>query len=931
MRRNTNSMPNAIQTIGLVVLFIFTGIARAQPTPKWTVTPDPLPKPAKIAPTFNFVVPTRFGFGDVVVSPQNPAAIAFNNNNITTNDWESWDLATRKRIGAIKGAPFDKAMLSPDGLHLVVAEMNNDGVAEVWSLQTGKLVHKLPNNQKVSLTLVGFAVNDQLVTVASQNFRHYITAWSLKTGQPAFTVEEDRWLFANAAVSPGGRYVAYPAKGDVIKIHDLSTNKPAAELTPPHQEGANVRADNNVRAVAFSPDGTTIAVRYEHSPAHRLAVWDLATGNVALNVQVPEARDLSAKGPEFQWLADGSGIVVGLQLLDRQSGGLLHTFEALDSAVAHRQYLSLYSVLYVSKPQQNKMIVRAVALPKNDIDKALAAVRAGGKAVDVDLPRLAKADWSAVKEIPMKAGPLKAPLPPDVAQKFTKKLAPLISFRKINDPDNQTEQAVTGVYFSSPAIAQALVPHDIGPKMRTFTTGQPLQKVWADRVDLATGKVMATYEFPNVARVLDMNLDATHAAVALSDRIDLYALNPSLKHVVGFRPYEKDEGDGKYVRWARLLDAEHLLTVNHVGNIHTGARLVLWKLPECKAIYSVKLAAWTTPAASPNRKHLAVPVDAGMLLLDGRTGNAHGILPMRRNSRTVLSFSLDGTLLAACDQSGQASVLYLWDLRKPTQPESAIALPARRASGFTLDWASPGYLLANNFLIDLEKRMIVWDYVAPSVQSNLAEIGDVDEATWFLSPAGGLKLASSTLPHDEARKTLAALKPEDYSVRPGLQVSLDPQTATGDAEVQKKLIADLTQRLTANGLTVAENQPLRLVTQVTTRPGKEIQYNRVGTFEKAKASTTEYDARIAFELNGQPVWEAKTTGTNADFFVQMKQGETPQDVLTRSIPQLGVNFFTSVPLPKYAPKPGAGPGFGRSELTVQGAKPAVAPPAPPRR
>ena len=66
-------MPNAFRTIALVPLFVFASIARAQPGPNWKLTPDPLPKPAKIAPTFNFVVPTRFGFGDVVVSPEEPA------------------------------------------------------------------------------------------------------------------------------------------------------------------------------------------------------------------------------------------------------------------------------------------------------------------------------------------------------------------------------------------------------------------------------------------------------------------------------------------------------------------------------------------------------------------------------------------------------------------------------------------------------------------------------------------------------------------------------------------------------------------------------------------------------------------------------------------------------------------------------------------
>ena len=39
-----------------------------------------------------------------------------------------------------------------------------------------------------------------------------------------------------------------------------------------------------------------------------VAVWNLATGNLECTANVSETRDLAAKGFEFNWLADGSGL-----------------------------------------------------------------------------------------------------------------------------------------------------------------------------------------------------------------------------------------------------------------------------------------------------------------------------------------------------------------------------------------------------------------------------------------------------------------------------------------------------------------------------------------------------------------------------------------------------------------------------------------------
>jgi hypothetical protein len=114
------------------------------------------------------------------------------------------------------------------------------------------------------------------------------------------------------------------------------------------------------------------------------------------------------------------------------------------------------------------------------------------------------------------------------------------------------------------------------------------RQVRADRYDLATGQHLGnmdlfTVELPR-ERPLMLTADASPdgnqlAAVEPRDerRVDVWSL-ATKQHAAGWEPYEK-EADPK-VRWVAHLDTAHVLTLNGAG------KLVLWSVPECKAVYT---------------------------------------------------------------------------------------------------------------------------------------------------------------------------------------------------------------------------------------------------------------------------------------------------------------------------------------------------------
>lgn len=397
--------------------------------------------------------------------------------------------------------------------------------------------------------------------------------------------------------------------------------------------------------------------------------------------------------------------------------------------------------------------------------------------------------------------------------------------------------------------------------------------------------------------------------------MDVWSTEASGKHVVGFRPYEREEKDGKQVKWAAFVDASHLLTLSSKG------RVVLWTIPECQVVYSIKTDGHSVPAVSAGRRYVAVGTSKGVLMFNALTGQSMGKLGDRAAWTSVLSFNPAGTMLACSEGMGQSRVLSVYDLKSGKLAAEVMLPKALRDPG--IDWVSPGYVVVGReYLVELERLMVVWRFERPRVGVSVKAGGD--ERYWYVTSEQD-RLMNVALPDEAAKKAIGAVKAEELAVRPGMKVTLEVSTASNDEATRKKVTDALVKRLKENGLTVADGQPVRLVASVTTKGGKEMKYRRMGRLGDETVQTTEFDARLAFEVDGQVAWESQTTGSNAQFFVSAKADESISDVLNRNIPELGVSFLTGSPLPKYVPKPSETVGFGYSKFTSRGVEVAEPP------
>lgn len=827
-----------------------------QPPPApvvWNVQPDPLPKPVAepANPQAQMPVPP----GAKILFPRGPSQFVALGGN---EGWQIFDLAKLQKSGEIPGrVQLDEVSLSPDGKYLA-GKVSGFGPtrAEVRSCANGQPLRQVVlHDQFKSVHLVDFAGPDQLVTVIpGDGFgKNEWKVWDIATGNEVrkFADGGNNLDGKSVAFSPGRRYVAVPQSDHKIFVVDMSTGQQAGILQFPAKEGFGTW---RCEGLAFSHDGNELAGVFTMLDKSRIVSWKTADGNVAADHAFPTNLPRSIKGlglyqaPALEPISDGSGwLAYGHLLIDRASGGVILSMPAAPGLSTQRRLIGKYHLATLAGDFANKQFT-IQPLPKDQIAAGLAAAKLEADPNAGKLPDVTAADWSMTQQLPPLAGATPWTVQADPA-------TPVKAMATRPIPLRVPGGDIGDIVFSAPeaglvAVVSAAARNPAGKK--TFIS--------VDRYELLSGKHLGTQELFAVDnfkdRTVPAQLSPDGSLLALKEptggkRIDVWSLKDN-KHLVGWLPFER-ENDNQ-IRTAAWIDNEHLLTQGMTG------RLVLWKVPECKALYSTTNQGIDL-ALSPGRKYAAIFNGATLDILETLTGKRCGQLappPAAVSAVNAVAFSSDGKKLAAFVQPG--SLLARWNL---AGGELEGADNVNQSFLSELRWCSPTHLLAGSSLIDVNLKGVLWQYMMPPGQGKYAAASP-DGRLWFAAsanPSAPALLAAQTVPDQQALAMSAQIAGGQVVTLFGPGKRVRVQVNGGDADFQAKVTQALGDGLRAMKAEAAPDGDLTLTVQVEERnTGKTLELESFGIGKKRwSIPIMEVETRAALTDNaGRTLWERKT-------------------------------------------------------------------------
>lgn len=854
-----------------------------------------------------------------VLYPRTPSPFVGVGLNEGQNEFrEVWDLRTKKQIGEIKGLGLGSTKLmalSPDG-KFFAAKPRSSNLIGVYDVDAEKPVQTIPLGSPWT-KFVAFAGPNRLIF----DDEGHLQIWSIPDLELVNVIKLPGWIEdAATSISPGGRYVTF------VDRSGFKTQATFYDLTDGSQAGQLVLSDQaTCRGTSYSHDGKLFAALLDATwGGGAVQVWEVESGTlIAEHTFDDETEKAIAPRREYQggglsWFPEGSFLLLnGKGVYDMDAGQLVSTLP--DETFYEIRALDASRIAVVQKEQLVPYDL------KSQFDKAIQTREAGGTAADANRPPLVKPDRGNMSTMTMAESGMPWSAKPE---RFAEPRG--LTNRPVDIPGGEIYVAnISNLGDPQAAVmySQSRIHHH-----GTWVFGHENNRVWIERFDLKSGGKKKTVDLPYPALLMAISPNGELAATVLADglnRLDVWSLKDGL-HRFGIRPYqERGNSEGRQIEFVEFLSESRLLTV-------AAEKLVVWEIPSGKAAYEITTGR-LRPRLTPDRKYILTtdPSLHNLVVLDAATGETRGVVPLVKfAAETVHSYrvSPDGRSVAAITRRPDGGELSIIDLSSGLQT-TAFPLPV---TAEVIQWVRDGYLLLDGSrLVSLAQQSIVWNYDL-SLGMHIREA--VDDRHWYMVADSALdrsfRLVGATLPEETILDDVTSpMYKSKLLLEPGGQISLAVNVGgvPGEDQLGAKVRDGLVQKFAAARITVAPDQPLRLVINGSSgATGKELTNDIFGTGmsttggQVIKVQEQQVVWDIAVEHNGKRVWETSLRSTNSGSYSYNKDwdaGQVSAAASQQTADQMwrdAAGQLLEFEPPKYAFPATATLGAGKSRLTSVG-------------
>ncbi|MFH0176570.1 helix-turn-helix domain-containing protein [Streptomyces cacaoi] len=167
-----------------------------------------------------------------------------------------WDTRTHRCLGTLRGHGgwVDAVAFSPDGTTLATA--STDGTARLWDTRTHRTTARFDHDGRV-LNALAFSPDGRTLAVAPSDGTAVL--WDVTTRAVVRTITGHTDEVTAVAFSPDGRTLATASRDRTARLHDLGGPADRGKGQGSRPLATLGEATGWVTAVAFSPDGGTLA------------------------------------------------------------------------------------------------------------------------------------------------------------------------------------------------------------------------------------------------------------------------------------------------------------------------------------------------------------------------------------------------------------------------------------------------------------------------------------------------------------------------------------------------------------------------------------------------------------------------------------------------------------------------------------------------
>jgi WD40 repeat protein len=216
---------------------------------------------------------------------------------------ELWDVATRQELVELKGHANNVRCVTFSSDGKVLATGSADQTVKLWDATTraDPIVFREDPSDANGFGPMRFSPRENKLAVG--DWRGIITMWDLHTGQRTIIDKEQgsselRGSIEALDFSPDGKLIVAGINNGMVKVLDSSMN---------HELAAVKSHASRIRAVAFSPDGRTVALVDDND---EVDLWDALSRSQLLVLMAAKDRDNGVVQIAFS--VDGKTLAVGL-------------------------------------------------------------------------------------------------------------------------------------------------------------------------------------------------------------------------------------------------------------------------------------------------------------------------------------------------------------------------------------------------------------------------------------------------------------------------------------------------------------------------------------------------------------------------------------------------------------------------------------------